>query len=195
VVEPPIAKGVARVKMVKRTGTKLLTPDQALQRAQRIIKESRLGEQSKYEILNHKDVQAARPLLVRDEPAGTRTKSVPQYYIVPFGLKGQTGERDERQVRVCVLVNAYTGDLEEVTAFGRPIRYLTEQESLEVVARALHVEPSAMKDAQATLMFQAGDITHVRTYPFWRVVFGKRTLYVDQLGKLYGKLLPAVPGD
>jgi hypothetical protein len=45
------------------------------------------------------------------------------------------------------------------------------------------------------LMFQPGDITHVRTFPFWRVRVGDRTLYVDQLGTLYGKLLPAIPGD
>ena len=52
-----------------------------------------------------------------------------------------------------------------------------------------------MKGARASLLFRAGDITHVRTYPFWSVEFGERTYYVDQLGKLYGKLLPAIPGD
>src|SRR5260370_10041323 len=36
---------------------------------------------------------------------------------------------------------------------------------------------------------------YVRTYPFWRIRVGERTLYVDQLGNLYGKLLPAIPGD
>jgi len=44
-------------------------------------------------------------------------------------------------------------------------------------------------------VLQAGDITHVRTYPFWRVEGAKRVFNVDQLGKLYGKLLPAIPGD
>jgi len=97
--------------------------------------------------------------------------------------------------RVCVLVNAYTGAFEEVTAFGQPLKHLTEQEALNVVAAALKVAPARLKQADVTLMFQAGDITHVRTYPFWRVKFGDRTMYVDQLGKLYGKLLPAIPGD
>ena len=44
-------------------------------------------------------------------------------------------------------------------------------------------------------MFQPSDITHVRTYPFWKITVGKRVMYVDQLGKLYGKLLESIPGD
>ena len=48
---------------------------------------------------------------------------------------------------------------------------------------------------EATLTFQPGDITHIRTYPFWQVTVGKRKVYVDQLGKLYGKFLPSIPGD
>jgi hypothetical protein len=44
-------------------------------------------------------------------------------------------------------------------------------------------------------MFAPGDISHIRAYPFWEVRVGRRTLYVDQLGKLYGKFLPSIPGD
>ena len=43
-------------------------------------------------------------------------------------------------------------------------------------------------------MFQPSDIGHIRAYPFWRVKIGRRTVYVDQLGTLYGKLLPSIPG-
>jgi hypothetical protein len=53
----------------------------------------------------------------------------------------------------------------------------------------------ALKYADATLMFQAGEITHVRTFPFWRVPIGERVVYVDQLGTIYTKLLPSIPGD
>ena len=48
VVEPPVEKGVARVKRVKRTGPKLLSPEKALERARRFIEELRLGDQPKY---------------------------------------------------------------------------------------------------------------------------------------------------
>jgi len=75
------------------------------------------------------------------------------------------------------------------------LKHLTEKEALNVVAAALKVAPSGLRNVEATLMFRPGDITHVRTYPFWRVRVGDRTLYVDQLGTLYDKLLPAIPGD
>ncbi len=59
----------------------------------------------------------------------------------------------------------------------------------------MHVEPERLRNADATLMFQPGDISHIRTYPFWQVKVGRRVLYVDQLGAIYGKFLPSIPGD
>ena len=64
-----------------------------------------------------------------------------------------------------------------------------------MVGSALHRESTELKKARMTLIFQPGDITHIRAYPFWQVNLGNRTVYVDQLGKLYGKFLPSVPGD
>src|SRR5262245_52118379 len=207
IVEPPIKKGVARVKQVKRTGTKLLNPAEAVAAARRWIEEHRLSEIPKYSILSRKDTEVLTPLLVREEPPippvgqrgssskKSRNADVPHYYIVPFGLRGERADSGSPLARVCVLVNAYTGAFEEVTAFGQPLKHLTKEEALNVVAAALRDTPKRLSNAEVTLMFRPGDITHVRTYPFWRVQIGKRTLYVDQLGKLYGKLLPAIPGD
>jgi len=207
IVEPPITKERAHVKQVKRTGTRLLTPAQALAAARRSIEEYQLGRMPKYGLLVQKGVEALTPLLVREEPpippigkggrsrAPLRATAIPHYYIVPFGVRDERSEGGRPMARICVLVNAYTGAFEEVTAFGQPLKHLTEQEALNVVAAALKIAPARLKQADVTLMFQAGDITHVRTYPFWRVKFGDRTMYVDQLGKLYGKLLPAIPGD
>jgi hypothetical protein len=207
IVEPPIAKGQVRVKQVKRTGAKLLRPTQAIAAARREIEARGLGELPKYAMLAGRGAEVLTPLLVREEPpippVGQRTGSrkssratrVPHYYIVPFGLRGERDDSGSPLARVCVLVNAYTGVLEEVTAFGRPLKHLSEQEARRVVAAALRIPSNRLKGAEVTLMFQPGDITHVRTYPFWRVRIRDRTLYVDQLGNLYGKLLPAIPGD
>jgi hypothetical protein len=207
IVEPPIRKGSARVKLVKRTGNRLLNAAQAVAAARRWIDEYRLAEAPKYGLLARKGVEVLTPLLVREEPpippVGQRTRShkgspaaaYPHYYIVPFGLRGERNVSGSPLARACVLVNGYTGALEEVTAFGQPLKHLTEKEALNVVAAALKVAPSGLRNVEATLMFRPGDITHVRTYPFWRVRVGDRTLYVDQLGTLYGKLLPAIPGD
>jgi hypothetical protein len=195
VVEPPVQEGRVRVRRVTRTGRKLLSSARAVEQAKRWISELNLAEQSEYSILARRDVGAMEPLLVRDEPARSRAQNVPHYYIVPFGFKKELDDRHSRLARVSVLVNAYTGNLEEVTAFGSPVRYLSEEEALDVVASAFHMERRHLEDPQTTLMFQPSDIGHIRAYPFWRVKLGRRTVYVDQLGTLYGKLLPSVPGD
>jgi len=195
VVEPPIEKGKVRVKSIKRTGTKLLSPARAVEHARRWIAELKLAENPKYRLLGRSDAAPLDPLLVREEARGSRSKNVPYYYIVPFGFKNEFNERGAKAVRVCVLVNAYTGQFEEVTAFGAPLRYLPKDEALDVVAAAMQTERRKLRGAEVTLMFQPSDITHVRTWPFWRVTIGRRTLYVDQLGKLYGKLLASIPGD
>ena len=195
IVEPPRPTGMAQVQIATRTGRRLLTPEQAVAAAQRAIAEQRLGERPKYSLLAGRAVVTHPPLLVRDQPPRSRARRVPYYYIVPFGVRGEEAERGGPLVRIAVLVNAYTGALEEVTAFGRPIRYLTREEALAAVASAMRVERGGLEDVEATLMFQPGDITHIRTYPFWQVKVGRRFLYVDQLGVLYGKLLPSIPGD
>jgi hypothetical protein len=176
-------------------GKSLLSPDEAVRHAKRWIVDIKLAKQGKYKVLGHKDINNLEPILVREEKPGSRVKDVPHYYIVPFGLKGEFGERKVRMSRVAVLVNAYTGQFEEVTTFGKPIKYLPKEEVFKIVAAAMHIDQNSLKDTDASLMFQPSDITHVRTMPFWRVQIGKRTVYVDQMGKLYGKLLPSIPGD
>ena len=195
VVEPPAIDGAITVKAIKRTGTKLLSPEEALERARGIIAERKLAEHSQFALLSREDIATTTPLLVREEEADSKARNVPHYYIVGFGLRGESAERGDRLVRTVVLLNAYTGAMEEVTTFGRPIRYLPEEEARAIVARALHQEPAQLRDAAATLMFQYGDITHIRSYPFWRVTVGKRNFYVDQLGQFYAKFLPSIPGD
>jgi hypothetical protein len=195
VVEPPIEQGKVQVEQVMRTGRRLLSAAQAAEYAVRWIDELKLAERSTYSLLGREDVGHTEPLLVREETGGRRVRNVPQYYIVPFGFNSEFGDRGSRTARVCVLVNAYTGNLEEVTAFGKPVRYLPREEALDVVASAMQTDREQLRDAEASLMFQPSDITHVRSFPFWRVRVGDRTLYVDQLGKLYGKLLPSIPGD
>jgi hypothetical protein len=194
VIEPPIPKGRIKMKQVRRTGKKLLSAGQALRYARRWIEELELGRQSRYALLSRRNASPGVPLLVREEVGKGSAETVPHYYIVPFSLRDELTERGERLVRVCLLVNAFSGAFEEVTAFGKPIRYLAKNEALAIVASALRLNRQELK-AEATLTFQAGDITHIRAYPFWQVKVGKRLMYVDQLGKLYGKFLPSVPGD
>ncbi len=195
VVEPPVERGSVKVEMVERTGAQLLPPQAAVEYAMKWIEELRLARNPRYRLLAHKEVEALEPALVREEMPDLEGKEAAHYYIVPFGFRRDLRECGARAVRVAVLVNAYTGNFEEVTAFGRPMRYLSRDEALNVVAGAMRADRERLERAEATLMFVPGDISHVRTMPFWRVLVDDRLVYVDQLGKLYGKLLPSVPGD
>jgi len=195
IVEPPVPKGEAKVISVTRIGARLLTPKEAVEKARLWIVERSLDGKPQHAILKHPDAEPHSPLLVLDEPRNNTSKDVPHYYIVPFGLKNERSDCGNPLARVCVLVNAYTGAFEEITTFGRPLRYFTKEEAVNVVATALRVHPDELKNAEVILMFQSGEITHVRTYPFWRITYKNRPYYVDQLGTLYGKLVLSIPGD
>jgi hypothetical protein len=195
VIEPPIERGIVRVEELTRMGRELLSPGEAVERARKAIADLDLEQTSQHAILGRSDIRAFEPLLVREEPPTQRSrKSVPHYYVVPFGLEADSETPGSGAVRSSLLVNAYTGAVEEITTFGSPIRYLQEEEAIEIVVSALRAGPER-RSVDATLMFAPGDITHVRTYPFWRIKFGQRTVFVDQLGKIYGKFLPSIPGD
>jgi hypothetical protein len=195
IVEPPIQKGNLKVNEVNRIGEKLLTPSQAAKYAKTWIAEMNLAKQSKFRFLGRKDAIDLTPMLVCDKIPDSKDKKDPFYYIVPFGLKSAISKGKTQLVRVCVLVNAYTGNFEEVTVFGKPMQYLQEKEALKIVADAMRIDQKKLINVSIRLMFYPGDITHVRTWPFWEIKIGDRTVYVDQLGKLYGKLLPSIPGD
>src|SRR5262249_39072068 len=193
VVEPPLEKGRIQVKQVKRTGSKMISPREATEQARRAIAQLNLPE-GRHSFFTQPNVVPAEPMLVQEGSTQSNLKNAPAYYIVPFGFRQERAERGPL-TRGCVLVNAFTGAFEEVTTFGKPVRYLPEEEAIAIVAAALKANDSSLRRPEVKLMFQPGDITHVRTFPFWRVRFGRRTVYIDQMGKLYVKFLPSIPGD
>jgi hypothetical protein len=72
VVEPPTSEGAVSVKQIKRTGTKLLSPEEALEKAHGIIEERKLAEHPQYALLAREDVAASTPMLVREELADSK---------------------------------------------------------------------------------------------------------------------------
>lgn len=208
ILEPPTAKGVVRVKPTRRSRPGRLKPPEAVAKAKAWIAQQGFAAMPRYSVLGRRDVEALTPLLVRQEPPvppahgrGVRPRrrgpagEVSSYYVVPFGISGERSSTGAPLARVCVLVDASTGAFEEVAAFGRPVSHLTKEEALNVVGASLRLTRRQLGKTEATLMFRPGAITHIRAYPFWQVRLGHRTLYVDQLGKLYGRLMPATPGD
>jgi hypothetical protein len=173
----------------------VLTPGEAKRRATGSIEELQLTEEPGYGLLSDPNREIGDPLLTIDKADSGSPNQIPQFYIVPFGVKNERTESGTPLVRLCILVDAYTGDFEEMTGFDEPVVYLTSEQAVNVVAAALNVAPAELHDAVATLMFQSSEISHVRAYPFWRVTVEGRSYYVDQKGMLYGSLLAGRPGN
>jgi hypothetical protein len=198
VIEPPAVEGAVEVKMVERIGKEIIPSEEAIKYAKKWIDELGLYKKPPYALLQKSGVNNLQPILVREGielKELEKEKEVPHYYIVPFGFEHEIGARGIGLARVCVIVNAYTGQFEEIGAFGKPVRYIPEEEVIDVIARSLGLKREEMKEFKPTLMFQPSDITHIRLYPFWRIMVADRVLYVDQLGKVYKTITPSVPGD
>ncbi len=197
VIEPPVIKGAVKVKMVRRIGKEIISPEEAIEYARKWIKELGLYKKLPYTILQKSGVSNLQPMLVREEikPGLEKEKEVPYYYIVPFGFEYEIGAYGIGLARVCVIVNAYTGRFEEIGAFGKPVRYILKEGVIDIIASYLALKREEIEKLKPTLMFQPSDITHIRLYPFWRIIVKDRILYVDQLGKVYKVITPSVPGD
>jgi hypothetical protein len=193
IVEPPRVKGSVTVKVMERSGTSLISPQEAAERAERWIRELGLAEKRRYGLLTRSDVVSLDPMVVHDIPRMDRKEDRPiHYYVVPFGLRG---ESERGFARVSVLVNAYTGEFEEATAFGKPVHYLSQDEALARAATAMGVDRAELKEAKATLMFKPSKVSHIRAFPFWEIVVKDRTFYIDQIGEVFGRLELSIPGD
>ena len=202
VIEPPV-KGTAKVKRVTRVGKKLITPQDAIKYTSKWIKDLGLAKKAPYGILKRKEVGYLKPILVREEirPGLEEKVDVPYYYLVPFGFKREIGACNAPLARIGIIVNAYTGDFEEIGAFRKAVRFLPESEAINIAAKAMNFSDREIKSSirkkeiTARMMYQPSEITHIRIYPFWRISVKENILYVDQLGKLYPHIVPSNPGD
>jgi hypothetical protein len=150
---------------------------QVLDTAEAIIREMRLDE--RYDILRGDRVSPA-PLFVQDQTGR------PQYYIVLYGLRNQ-----QPSVQVALLLDATTGTFKEVGDFGRPMRYLTEQEARTLVSEALQ-PPQRSLVQTARLVVQPGA---PRVLPLWEVTVGNLVFVFDQYGRPRGKIEPNLAGN
>jgi len=168
-----------------------LTPDDAIKAAERAIQENRMFEWPQCAILRNPGITPQPPMLTSEpseEDGGADTHS----FIVPYGLKGEQNISGVPVTRLCILIDAVTGEFEEVATFGKPITYLQREAAIRIVASALRVPEDQVTDA--SLLFKSTAITHLRVYPFWWVVVKGRAYYVDQEGKLYNDIPPGKSG-
>ena len=166
-----------------------LPPDAAFRAAEDAIKLNGMREWPQCSLLKHPDLVHNEPILVqggddRDEPV--------HIYIIPYGLRGEHTASGVPFTRLCIVVDAVSGNFDEVCTFGKPFAYLPEANAIRVVASALQVPEGSL---HAEWMFVPCEISQSRTVPFWRVVHDDSTLYVDNNEKLYNGLFPSKGGS
>jgi hypothetical protein len=184
VIEPPINRGTAKAPEQIAKGE--IIPDSlAISRALSSFKELGLYERKPYSILRKS--KPLKPYLVNNKYKG--------YYIVPFGYK------ENNISQGAIIVNAYTGEFQEVSYFENPVTYLTEEQAKKIALNSLCWCGSR---AKAELIFEPSMQTTSRLLPVWKITATKRswifftrtaTVYVNQWGEVFDKLIPLPLGD
>jgi hypothetical protein len=192
VIEPPDAAGTVSFTPVDRRGIDEISSEAALQYAETWINQLNLAAKDpSYADLNNEDKANYAPLLVREGLSfGISDRNVPYYYIIPYYVRTNAEDISAFDnevvdgVKVCVIVNAFTGRYEEVASFRSPIKYIYKAEALEIAAEALGVETRAL---DGTLVYEACALSQSRMCPFWEIMYKEKEtfVYVDQLGKVY----------
>jgi len=184
-------------RAVVRNGVTPISSAEALQYSESAKLLLNLGaKHPSYAALNDRDTNTLEPILVREE-SGLFTavdEQVPYYYIIPYAAKednvlsaidtNQTSDRSS----ISIVVNAFTGNFEQVSAFGGAIRYLPEDEAIKIAVDALTLSDANIKAIQAEMVYTPCSITSSRANPFWKITVTSEksmVVYVDLEGNVH----------
>lgn len=196
VVEPPIVQGTISVPAIDRAGgvsKKMITPGSAIEHAQKAIDANGFRYRKPYEILDNPSMINYEPILVCEmiDPIRVEKKITPYYYIIPYGYSYEK-KGDKEAVRIAILVNAFTGNFEEIIAFETPQTYITREEAIATADDYLKKNliqrdfSATLRVEEAVVEYQPSDLTHLRACPFWRITYSDSTsLYVQQSGAIH----------
>jgi len=178
VVEPPAMKGSISARKEAEKGD-VISAEAALGLVAKHIKERKLTENRKFSFLNR--AKATRALLANRTHKG--------FYLVPL-------EYEDRRSPGAILLNAYTGEFQEIGAFPTPLEYLTEKEAVNIAVCSIRKKPA--KRPVAELVYKASEQMKSRYRPVWKVtmVVGRSEIirYVSQLGEVFTEITPLVVG-
>jgi hypothetical protein len=178
VVEPPAMKGSITAPQEVEKG-EVISAEAALRLVAKHIKERKLIENRKFSFLNK--AKATRALLINRNHKG--------YYLVPL-------EYQDRRCPGAILMNAYTGEFQEIGAFAHPLEYLTEEEAVNIAICSIRKKPE--KRPVAELEYRASEQMKSRYRPVWKVtiVVGESELirYVSQVGEVFTEITPVLLG-
>lgn len=177
VVEPPEVKGRVTAKMEVEEG-KIISAEEAVEHAMRHLKERKLADKKQFAIL--KETLPRRALLVNREYKA--------YYIVPF-------ESREKKIPAAMLLNAYTGEFEEVAAFPHPVEYLSREEAINIALCSARMAPICEKPMRlpagvtAELVYKPSEQVKSRYFPVWQVTIPAKDTrinrYISQIGEVF----------
>lgn len=181
VIEPPIPSGRVEGEPNKVSTGEVISPAAAIDYAYQWLDMYNLTET--YRAFAH--ITALEPLLVNSEQDG--------YYAVPFGYK----EGDFSLG--AILVNAYTGEFQEIGTFSQPRRLLQMDDAVRLALNYLRCDCEA-EVVDARLRFQPSMQTNTPFLPVWEVFIyhpelEARSLLVSMDGMVADRFILLPLGD
>lgn len=191
--EPPEETGTIQVEMVARVGEKLLNSQECSRIAQNFLKK---WMKSRPDVLpvNPRGLQVAKPLLVRELPIQSEERGEPEneidvrYYVVPFQQRFAVDGTGSPLAVLGILVNAFTGRVEELRVFPKPVRYLAKKEAVAIARQLLDLSAHEADRLEVELVFAPLHYHVSRALPAWSVAFKDRNFFITQQGNVLASL-------
>ncbi|MBN2440227.1 MAG: hypothetical protein JXJ04_02750 [Spirochaetales bacterium] len=187
VIEPPKQDGIVlapKIEVVQKG--RILPPEVIMEYTYKWIKKYNLFEDRTYS--SFRNLNPLEPILVN--------KSFGAYYIVPFGFP------EDNIAQGSLILNAYTGDFEQIGAYKKPGTYLSEKEAVRKALNYLKCGCNAYVE-KAELKYIYSSQSANRFSPVWEVqiyaddLINENTdiLYVTNLGDVLEHLTFRTFGD
>jgi hypothetical protein len=105
-----------------------------------------------------------------------------------------------------MLLNAYTGEFEEVAAFPHPVEFLSRESAIKIALCSTRAVPLCTKSARlpqnitAELVYKPSEQVKSRYFPIWQITIptkdNRTTRFISQIGEVFVGLTPlAFGGD
>lgn len=177
IIEPPMNGGRADASEELENG-KVISAKEAQYSALMWFEKFSLNKKYPYSVL--RENKPLKPLLVNKEYKG--------YYIVPFGYN-----QDSEEFSVAaVLINAYSGEFQEIGVFKNTIiKYLPEDEAIGIAHKYLRDNIT-----RSQLIFRPAK-SKCRFLPVWELTgeTGATAVYVTHEGVVHENLTEVQPGS
>ncbi|MCO6491629.1 MAG: hypothetical protein J5I98_24650 [Phaeodactylibacter sp.] len=186
--EPPEQEGAIQVEKIVRSGSMLIKPDEVRKIARSFMNQQRKNP-AFLSLRKLSGLSPVRPMLVRELPVARMKQEDRKnihYYIVPFQNKYDVDAAGNALTRLSVLVNAYTGRVEEMTVFSEPVRYFSERDVMQNLARDLGLSRRELRNMDYELVIRPGQADMSPARPAWSVANGELSFYVMPDGMIQG---------